>query len=84
MQSKIYGPYATSSHLANLMFEHKYTIGWNHFLRNIPFSIYRTRAIITHGLYINPLFESQKHFLKEDFSDFSRAGYDAPHTVGMF
>ena len=40
MQSKIYGPfYATSSHLANLMFAHKYAVGWNHFLVNISFSL---------------------------------------------
>ena len=32
--------------------------------------VYRSRAIITHGLYIfNPLFEGQKRFFKEVFSE---------------
>jgi hypothetical protein len=39
-------------------------------------TIYRTRAIITHGLYIfNPLFEGQKHFFKEFFSENSAFMY---------
>ena len=60
-------------------------------------SAYRTRAIISRGLYIfNPLFESKKYFFKEVFSEISaftygyvvsksglqsRAGYDGARTV---
>ena len=37
---------------------------------------YCTQAIITHGFYIlNPLFEGQKRFFKEVFSDNSAAMY---------
>jgi hypothetical protein len=35
-----------------------------------PLYKYRTRTIITHGLYIfNPLFEGQKRFFKEVISE---------------
>jgi hypothetical protein len=40
------------------------------------FITYRTRAIITRGLYIfNPLFEGQKRFFKEVFSENSALMY---------
>ena len=39
-------------------------------------SMYRTRAIITRGLYIlNPLFEGQKRFFKEVFPENSAFMY---------
>ena len=53
--------------------------------------IYRTRAIITRGLYtFNPIFEVQKRFLSSFFIKFwpyvrlvfkSRAGYSGAHTI---
>ena len=44
--------------------------------KHICSTIYRTRAIITCGLYIfNPLFEGQKRFFKEVFSENSALMY---------
>ena len=47
-------------------------------------SIYRTRAIITHGLYVlNSLFERQKR-LWPYVCYYSRVGYDGARTVFDF